>query len=54
MARRSTYILALTATATSSGTGLMPDDSADVRAIGAMSTAVAVLEMNMVSSEVVK
>lgn len=48
------HMLAATATAKSMGTGLTPAARAEERAMGDMRTAVAVLEMNMVSSEVVK
>ena len=47
-------MLAATATANSIGTGLTPAVCADAMAMGAMRTAVAVLEMNIVSNDVVK
>ena len=48
------HMLAATATAKSIGTGLTPALMAEARAIGDINTAVAVLEMKRVSSDVVK
>ena len=48
------HMLAATVTANRNGTGLSPIASALCKAIGAMSTAVTVLLMKMVISEVVK
>lgn len=48
------HMLAPTATAKRNGTGLIPICMALCKAIGASSTAVAVLLMNMVSKDVVK
>ena len=48
------HILAPTATANSKGTGLTPQLIAAERAIGAISTALAVFEINIVKSEVAK
>ena len=48
------HMLAPRATAKRNGYGLSPTSVAEAKAIGAMSTAVAVLLMNMVRSDVVK
>ena len=48
------HMLAATVTAKRNAWGAMPTDDAADMAIGAMSTAVAVLLMNMVSRDVVK
>ena len=48
------HMLAPSVTANRNGYGLKPVSIADVSAMGAISTAVAVLLMNIVSSDVVK
>ena len=48
------HMLAPTATAISMGYGLVPNDAADDIAIGAMSTAVAVLLINILRTDVAK